>query len=61
MRRPNVCPACTAALGKDVRHAARRSCAEVQRQRRYLASPKGRKANAAAQAALRARKASDAS
>lgn len=54
--RPRVCPACTAALGKETRHSTRRRCSVVQAQRRYFATPKGRAANAAAVAAFRARK-----
>lgn len=57
MRRPNVCPTCSAALGKETRHSAKRYCSQVQAQRRYVASAKGRAANRAAQAASRARKA----
>lgn len=55
MRAPLVCPDCTAAIGKPIRHAARRRCSTVQAQRRYSASSKGRAANAAAVAAFRSR------
>lgn len=54
--RPRVCSACTAALGRETRHSAKRYCSQVQAQRRYAATAKGRAANRAAQAATRARK-----
>jgi hypothetical protein len=43
-------------MKRDVRHAARRRCSQVQAQLRYFASEKGKKANAASVAAFRARK-----
>ena len=52
--RPRICPACTAALGKETRHSARRYCSQVQAQRRYGATAKGRAANRLAQAKARA-------
>lgn len=54
--RPRICPTCTAAEGGGVRHSARRRCSQVLAQRRYARTEKGRKANAAAVAAFRARK-----
>lgn len=44
-RRPPACPTCTAALGREVRHARRRLCSLVQAQARYAASEAGREAN----------------
>ena len=38
--RPHICPTCTAALDKETRHKASRSCAQVQTERRREANPK---------------------
>lgn len=40
--KPRVCPRCTAILGRETRHKASRSCAQVQTERRREDSPERR-------------------
>ena len=56
MKPPPLCLPCTIALRKEVHHAPRRRCCQVQALNRYRASDKGRKANTAAQARWRERR-----
>lgn len=51
--RPRVCPTCSKALGKETRHGARRSCAQVQTERRREATPERRKYHAKRMAKIR--------
>lgn len=51
--KPRVCPACTKALGRETRHKASRSCAQVQTERRREANPARKKYHAKRMAKIR--------